>query len=118
MKKTRDMADLIRDHDVVAGLGPGRILLEALAMNRAALCLNVDGKAVYLDEDNLASVEYYRRDWGEPAASLLDPDVVLGNSNRRRLAEANYDANSNMGRVVSEVESLSGAAELPLAIGW
>ena len=105
--KSRDAVELIGEYDVVAGLGPGRILLEALAMNRAALCLNLDGAAVYLDKKNLGQVEFYRDDWGGPVAPLLDPAVVLANSNRRALAEANYDAAVNVTRVVGEVERLS-----------
>lgn len=107
VEKSRDVVELIHDHDVVAGLGPGRILLEALAMNRAALCLNVDGAAVYLGAKNLERAEFYRDDWGGPVAPLLDPAVVLANSNRRGLAEARYDAAVNVTRVVGEVEQLS-----------
>jgi glycosyltransferase involved in cell wall biosynthesis len=113
VQKNQDVVELIHDHDVVAGLGPGRILLEALAMNRAALCLNVDGAAVYLDAKNLAPVEFYRDNWGGPVAPLLDPDVVLANSNRRGLAEANYDAAVNMTRLVPEVELLTRRTRSP-----
>jgi hypothetical protein len=112
--KGRDVVALIGDHEVVAGLGPGRILLEALAMNRAALCLNVEGKAVYLDGSNLAAVEYYREDWGGQAAPLLDPAVVLANANRRRVAEANCDAGANMASVVQEVEGLTRRLGAPV----
>jgi glycosyltransferase involved in cell wall biosynthesis len=111
--KEEDVVGLIRDHDVVAGLGPGRILLEALAMNRAALCLNIDGKAVYLDEENLERVEFYREDWGGSVAPLLDPAIVLANANRRRLAEERYDAAVNVARVVAEVEQLSRRTSSP-----
>jgi glycosyltransferase involved in cell wall biosynthesis len=113
VEKSRDAVELIRDYDVVAGLGPGRILLEALAMNRAALCLNVEGAAVYLDAQNLERVEFYRDDWGGPAVPLLDPAVVLANSNRRDLAESRYDAAVNVSRVVSEVEQLSRRTSSP-----
>ena len=112
--KGRDIVDLIREHDVVAGLGPGRILLEALAMNRAALCLNVDGRAEYMDGGNLERLEYYGRPWGGPVRSLLDPAVVLANQNRREVAEAHYDATANVGRVVRELEGLARRRSAPL----
>ena len=83
--KGRDINRLIEEHDVVAGLGPGRILLEALAMNRAALCLNVEGKGLYLDEQTVEGTEFYREDWGGPLAPLLDPTVVAANGNRRHV---------------------------------
>lgn len=112
--KTRDVAELIRSHDVVAGLGPGRILLEALAMNRPALCLNVDGRALYLEEKNIELVEYYADDWGGAIEPLLDPSVVLANANRRHLAEAHYDAGVNMRRVVESLERLTRRGSSPL----
>jgi glycosyltransferase involved in cell wall biosynthesis len=92
--KGREITSLIEEHDVVAGLGPGRILLEALAMNRAALCLNVDGFAEYMDAANLGRLEYYR--------------------DRRDLAVANYDAAQNVTRVVREVEGLVRRRRAPL----
>ena len=112
--KGRDIVELIREHDVVAGLGPGRILLEALAMNRAALCLNVDGLAEYMDGGNLAGLEYYGETWGGPVAPLLDPVVVLANQNRRELAKAHYDAAANVARVVAELEGLERRESAPL----
>lgn len=112
--KGRDIVRLIEDHDVVAGLGPGRILLEALAMNRAALCLNADGLAEYMDSGNLGRIEYYRETWGGPVAPLLDPAVVLANQNRRGVAVANYDAAENVARVVEELERLARRRGAPL----
>jgi glycosyltransferase involved in cell wall biosynthesis len=113
VEKTHDIAGLIRRHDVVAGLGPGRIVLEGLAMNRAALCLNADGAAVYLDEGNLELAEFYREDWGGPVARLLDPEAVLAGSNRRNLAAWHYGAAVNMDRVVRELELLERRASSP-----
>jgi glycosyltransferase involved in cell wall biosynthesis len=113
VEKTGDIVELIRGHDVVAGLGPGRIVLEGLAMNRAPLCLNADGAAVYLDEDNLELVEFYREDWGGPVAPLLAPEAVLAASNRRNLAAWHYDAAVNMGRVVRQVELLERRTSSP-----
>lgn len=112
--KSRDVEELIRAHDVVAGLGPGRILLEALAMNRAALCLNVDGLAEYVDGGNLESLEYYRESWGGPVGRLLDPVVVFANQNRQDLAEAHFDASANLARVVDEVNGLTRRRTAPL----
>jgi glycosyltransferase involved in cell wall biosynthesis len=112
--KGRDIAELIGENDVVAGLGPGRILLEALAMNRAALCLNVEGLGEYIDGANLVRLEYYREHWGGPVARLLDPAVVLANQNRRTVAEANYDATVNVAKVVAKLESLSRRESAPL----
>jgi hypothetical protein len=112
--KEREISPVIAEHDVVAGLGPGRILLEALAMNRAALCLNVDGLAEYLDAGNLGRLEYYRERWGGPVGSLLDSAVVLANQNRRDLAVANYDAAANVVRVVVELEELTRRQSAPL----
>jgi glycosyltransferase involved in cell wall biosynthesis len=112
--KGRSIVELIAEHDVVAGLGPGRILLEALAMNRAALCLNVDGLAEYMDGGNLERLEYYRETWGGPVARLLDPAVVLANQNRRGVAQANYDAAANVMRVVDQIESLERRTSAPL----
>jgi hypothetical protein len=112
--KGRMIVELIREHDVVAGLGPGRILLEALAMNRAALCLNLDGLGEYMDGGNLERLEYYRKVWGVPVARLLDPAVVLANQNRRSVARANYDAATNVARVVAELESLTRRRGAPL----
>jgi glycosyltransferase involved in cell wall biosynthesis len=111
--KSREIVELIRAHDVVAGLGPGRILLEALAMNRAALSLNIDGRGVYLDADNLEQVEYYREEWGGPIAPLLEPGAVLAGSNRRQLALERYDAAANMAAVVGEIERVSRRARSP-----
>jgi Glycosyltransferase Family 4 len=112
--KGRDIVDLIREHDVVAGLGPGRILLEALAMNRAALSLNIDGLGEYMDGANLARLEYYFERWGGPVARLLDPMVVRANQNRRSVAEAHYDAAENVARLVEELEGLSRRRGAPL----
>lgn len=112
--KGRSILDLIGEHDVVAGLGPGRILLEALAMNRAALCLNLDGLAEYMDGGNLERLEYYRETWGGQVARLLDPAVVLANQNRRGVAEANYDASANVARVVRELDALTRRESAPL----
>ena len=112
--KGREITSLIEEHDVVAGLGPGRILLEALAMNRAALCLNVDGFAEYMDAGNLGRLEYYFERWGGPVGSLLDSAVVLANQNRRDLAVANYDAAQNVARVVHELEGLVRRRRAPL----
>ena len=112
--KGREIVELIREHHVVAGLGPGRILLEALAMNRAALCLNEAGAAVYLDADNLARVEFYREAWGGPVAPLLDPQTAFANANRRGLAADNYDAAPNMARVIDTVETLTRRSSAPL----
>jgi glycosyltransferase involved in cell wall biosynthesis len=112
--KGREITDLIGDHDVVAGLGPGRILLEALAMNRAALSLNIDGLGEYMDSANLVRLEYYRERWGGPVARLLDPAVVRANQNRRGVAEAHYDAAVNVAKVVEELEALSRRRQAPL----
>jgi hypothetical protein len=112
--KGRSIVELIGEHDVVAGLGPGRILLEALAMNRAALCLNIDGLGEYMDGCNLERLEYYREAWGGPVARLLDPAVVLANQNRRGVAQANYDAAVNVARVVEQIEGLTRRESAPL----
>lgn len=112
--KGRSIVKLIREHDVVAGLGPGRILLEALAMHRASLCLNVDGLGEYMDGGNLERLEYYRRPWGGRVAPLLDPAVVLANQNRRDVAQQNYDAVANVARVVEVLEGLTRREGAPL----
>jgi Glycosyltransferase Family 4 len=112
--KGRSIVELIEEHDVVAGLGPGRILLEALGMNRAALCLNVDGLAEYMDGRNLERLEYYREPWGGPVAELLDPAIVLANQNRRSVAQESYDAAENVLRVVEKIETLSRRRSAPL----
>jgi hypothetical protein len=111
--KGRMIVELIREHDVVAGLGPGRILLEALAMNRAALCLNLDGLGEYMDGGNLERLEYYRETWGGPVAPLLDQAVVLANQNRRSVAQERYDAAANVARVVHEIEGLTRRRTAP-----
>jgi Glycosyltransferase Family 4 len=112
--KGREIVGLIEQHDVVAGLGPGRILLEALAMNRAALCLNVDGLAEYMDGGNLGRLEYYREAWGGPVAPLLHPAVVRANQNRRDVAVAHFDASQNVAQVVQELEGLTRRRGAPL----
>jgi glycosyltransferase involved in cell wall biosynthesis len=113
VSKERDVVGLICAHDAVAGLGPGRILLEALALNRPALCLNIDGKGLYLDEQNVEGTEFYREDWGGPLAPLLDPAVVAENGNRRHVVAQRYDAAVNIVQVVREVEQLSRRAASP-----
>jgi hypothetical protein len=112
--KGRSIVKLIGDHDVIAGLGPGRILLEALAMNRAALCLNVDGLAEYMDGANPERLEFYRQPWGGQVGRLLDPAVVLANQNRRDVAERHYDAAANVARVVEQIEGLTRRQRAPL----
>ena len=106
VSKERDVVGLIAAHDVVAGLGPGRILLEALALNRPALCLNIDGKGLYLDEQTVEGTEFYRENWGGPLAPLLDPTVVAANGNRRHVVVQRYDAAENVAQVVRELEQL------------
>lgn len=113
VSKERDVAGLISSHDVVAGLGPGRILLEALALNRPALCLNIDGKGLYLDEQNVEATEFYREDWGGPVAPLLDPAVVAENANRRHVVAQRYDAAVNIAQVARKVEQLSRRSSSP-----
>lgn len=113
VSKERDVVGLICAHDVVAGLGPGRILLEALALNRPALCLNIDGKGLYLDEQNVEGTEFYREDWGGPIAPLLDPAVVAENGNRRQVVAQRHDAAVNILQVVREVEQLGRRSSSP-----
>jgi glycosyltransferase involved in cell wall biosynthesis len=113
VSKERDVVGLISAHDVVAGLGPGRILLEALALNRPALCLNMDGNALYLDDHNVEGTEFYREDWGGPIAPLLDAAVVAANANRRHVVEHRYDASANLAQVVREVEQLGRRPSSP-----
>ncbi len=104
--KTENMPALIADFDVVAGLGPGRILLEALAMNRAALCLNIDGKAEYLGGANAARLEHYLDDWGTELETLLDAETVFHHQNRRPLAAERFDERATFGQLERELRGL------------
>ena len=104
--KTRDVRDLIRRSDVVCGVGVGRILLEALAMNRAALSLNVHGKAEFLADGNSEKLEFYCDEWGADAATLLTPSAVFRGQNRRSLAAKEYDMDVNLRRLERELETL------------
>jgi glycosyltransferase involved in cell wall biosynthesis len=111
--KTEDVAALISDSDVVAGLGPGRILLEALAMNRAALCLNVEGKAEYLGEKNVARLERYLDEWGGELEALLDPETVFRHQNKRRLVAERFDERTNLARLERELRDLQKREQTP-----
>jgi glycosyltransferase involved in cell wall biosynthesis len=104
--KTVDMPGLIAGADVVVALGPGRVLLEALAMNRAALCLNIAGKGEYLGEENAARLERYLDDWGAELEGLLDPETVFRHQNKRALAAGHFDERTNVARLERELREL------------
>ncbi len=104
--KRPDSRDLLAKADVVCALGPGRILLEGLAMNKAALCLNTHRRGEYLDEDTRLRAEYYFSAWGRPVRDLLAPDEVARNANLRSIALRHYDKATNFGQLIGEVEEL------------
>lgn len=104
--KSARIEELIERCDVVAGLGPGRILLEGLAMNRAALALNVRGRAEFLTEANRARLEYYLEDWGSPADALLEPKTVFEHQNLRAVAKRLYDEERNLDLVIRHLEDV------------
>lgn len=104
--KSARIEELIERCDVVAGLGPGRILLEGLAMNRAALALNVRGRGEFLTEANRARLEYYLEDWGSPVEDLLEPGTVFEHQNLRAVAERLYDEAANLDLVIGHLEAV------------
>ena len=111
--KQPDSRPLLAAADVVCALGPGRILIEALAMNKAALCLNTHRRGEYLDAKNRIRLEYYFSQWGAAVGDLLTPDEIFRNSNRRDVATRYFDKRINLGRLVSELEGLGKRHDSP-----
>ena len=111
--KQPDSRPLLAAADVVCALGPGRILIEALAMNKAALCLNTHRRGDYLDRTNRVRLEYYFSEWGAAIEDLLTPDEIFRNSNRREVATRYYDKRINLGRLVVELEKLGKRRHSP-----
>jgi hypothetical protein len=112
--KGRDLKELIAEHDAVAALGPGRFLLEGMAMNRAGLCLSGGGLAEWVGAENIAKLEYYLGDWGEPVAPLLEPELMRAHQNRREIVTENYDSAANVAKLVRELETLQRRTNAPL----
>ncbi len=106
VEKSPRVQDLITRADVVVAVGPGRVLLEALAMNRAALCLNVQGRGEYMASENRDRLEYYLHDWGAPIETLLDPPTVFAHQNQRSVVAAHFDAQTNFGLLEAEMRQL------------
>lgn len=115
VSKRPDSKGLLEDADVVCALGPGRILLEALAMNRAALCLNAHRKGEYMGGDNRGRLEYYLSDWGRPVRELLTPEEVARNGNRRSVATRYYDKSVNFGELIAQLERLDKRTSSPVS---
>ena len=115
VSKHPDTRELLRNAEVVCALGPGRILLEALAMNRAALCLNTHRQGEYVDASNLVRLEYYFAKWGRPIDELLAAERVNANANRRDVAITHFDAKTNFSALIGELEQLEKRPRAPLS---
>ena len=104
--KTGDPRELIMQADLVCALGPGRIILEAVGMNRAAICLNTSGRGEYFTERNRMKLEYYMGDWGESIDALLTPAQVSAHQNHRAVIQRHYDRNATLRHLVRHLEAL------------
>ena len=115
VSKRPDARELLHGAEVVCALGPGRILLEGLAMNRAALCLNTHRRGEYVDASNLIRLEYYFAKWGRPIDELLTAETVRANANRRDVAIAHFEAKTNFSALIGELERLEKRAGAPIS---